>query len=224
MESRYERQRALLGDAAQDRLKHARIAILGCGGLGGYLLEQLVRCGVGTVTVIDGDTFTESNLNRQLLCTPELLGTPKAAAAKARALQIDPTVQIYAVCDWLCAKNAAALLHGHDLVLDALDNVPARLIMEDACAELGIPIVHGAIDGWCAQVGLVPPGSGMLHRLYDSMLAPPQTAANLACTCAFCASLQAAEAIKLLSREASAHENSLILFDLNTMESEQIFL
>ena len=217
MEERYSRSIPAVSAEEQATLAQKRVLVAGCGGLGGYLIEYLARMGVGELTAVDGDVFEPSNLNRQLLSAEALLGTSKALAARERVRAVNPAVAVRAVEAFLDEENADGLVEGQDLVLDALDNIPARLVLEDACARQGVPIVHGAIQGWSAQVAVVPPGSGALRRLYGRMAAPADKT-SLPFTPAFCAAAQAAEAVKLLCGRPPALEGKLLLADLRRMD------
>ncbi len=217
MEARYLRNIPAITADEQRLLGRKRVLVAGCGGLGGYLIEYLARLGAGGVTAVDGDTFEESNLNRQLLSEPALLGRAKARAAAERAARVNPAVRVRAVERFLDENCADELVAGHDLALDALDNAPARLVLEDACARAGIPLVHGAIEGWSAQVAVVPPGSGALRRLYGARTSPGGKS-SLAFTPALCAALQTAEAVKLLLGRETALAGKLLLADLKRME------
>ena len=218
MDERYVRNLPALSAEEQRTLAEKRVLILGCGGLGGFLCEYLVRLGVGEITAADPDRFEVSNLNRQILSSASLLGQPKALAAKERAEAINPAVRFHAVCAAFCAENAAELLAGADLVLDALDNAADRLTLEDACTQAGLTFVHGAIHGWTAQVAVVPPGSGMLHRLYRAEAVDADKAC-LVFTPALCAAIQAAEAVKLLTGRPSDLSGQLLMADLLTMDT-----
>lgn len=217
MDDRYSRNIPAVSAEEQALLARKRVLAAGCGGLGGYLIEYLARMGVGEITAVDGDVFEPSNLNRQLLSTQALLGISKALAAQARVRAVNPAVTVRAVEAFLDESNADELVRGTDLVLDALDNIPARLILEDACARAGVPIVHGAIQGWSVQAAVVPPGSGALRRLYGRAKAPADKT-SLPFTPAFCAAVQAAEAVKLLCGRPPVLEGKLLLADLRRMD------
>lgn len=223
MEERYARNIPAVSAEEQAVLARKKVLVVGCGGLGGYLIEYLARMGVGEIAAADGDVFEPSNLNRQLLSTRDLLGTGKALAARERARAVNPAVAVRAVEAFLDEGNADELVRGRDLALDALDNVPARLVLEDACAREGVPIVHGAIRGWTAQVAVVPPGSGALRRLYGRAAAPAEKT-SLPFTPAFCAAVQAAEAVKLLCGRPPALEGKLLLADLRRMDWDLLTL
>lgn len=217
MEERYIRNIPAVSAEEQAALMGKRVLVAGCGGLGGYLIEYLARMGVGELTAVDGDVFEPSNLNRQLLSAQDLLGVSKAQAAQARVRSVNPAVTVHAVEAFLDEKNAGELVRGQDLVLDALDNIPARLALEEACEGRNVPIVHGAIQGWSAQVAVVPPGSGVLRRLYGRGDTPAEKT-SLPFTPAFCAAVQAAEAVKLLCGRPSELEGKLLLADLRWMD------
>lgn len=127
------------------------VFIAGLGGLGGWLLEHMLRLGPEFIRAADGDVFDESNLDRQLLSSPLRIGQSKAAAAQERAAFVAPQVRFEAVPEFMTKDNCARLLSGCRLALDGLDNVAARLTLERGCAELGIPLVHGAVGGWFSR-------------------------------------------------------------------------
>lgn len=193
----------------------------GCGGLGGYITENLLRLGIGHITAVDGDSFDVSNLNRQLLATEATIGKSKAEAAKERATLVNPSVEFMAIGKYITPENAADTIAGHNIVIDALDSVSARLLLEDACAQADIPLIHGAVCGWCCQYGVSMPGSGLLHRIYSG--AVPKDNGVLPFVPPFCAALQCTEAAKLLTgRQVSA--NKLYIYDLCSMDFEVINL
>ena len=189
------------------------VFIAGLGGLGGYLLEHMLRLGPGFIRAADGDVFDETNLDRQLLSAPSQLGRPKAEAAAERAKLVAPGLDFEAVSEFLDGENCLRLLRGCALALDGLDNAESRLVLERGCAEVGIPLVHGAASGLCFEAGVVPPGSGMLARLYppgrqamDRMARGPAVAA--------CAALQCAQAEQILRGERPTLWGKLLTADL----------
>ena len=224
MEARYARNLPTLTPDEQAALKSKRVLLAGCGGLGGQLLELLLRAGVGAVTAVDADRFEESNLNRQLLCTAETLGQPKAFSARDRAFSVRPDVDFRAVFEPISPENAADLLRGCDLALDALDSVDARFVLADACAAAGIPLVHGAVAGLTAQVAVILPGSGLMRRIYAAPAAPREAPSVLAPACAACAAAQAAEALKLLTGRSAVLAGKLLCIDLAAMDFRTVAL
>jgi len=152
MPERYQRNYGTLGWEGQLRLMQSTVAVVGAGGLGGWIIEGLARMGVGRLIVVDGDRFEENNLNRQLGCTEEALGRPKAQVLAERVAQVNSAVQVSAHHAWLTLENAPQLLAGAQVVVDALDTLPARYLLQDAAALLGAPLVHGAIAGFTGQI------------------------------------------------------------------------
>ena len=218
MQERYIRN---LGPLTQEeclRLRESRVFLAGCGGLGGYLLEHLLRAGVGTITVCDGDTFAPSNLNRQFLADAASLGQSKAEAARARAALVNPEVTVEAFPYFLTADNAPELLAGHNLALDALDSPAARRILAGACRQANIPLVHGAIRGWYAQAAVILPESGLMEQLYPADTPAHADQGSLSPTAGLCAAVQAAEAIKLLCGRSSPLAGRLLWMDLLEQE------
>lgn len=213
MEPRYVRHLGALSEADCLALRDKAVFLAGCGGLGGYLLEHLLRLGVGRITVCDGDVFEETNLNRQLLCTQETLGLPKTEAAVQRARLVNPQTKIRTLPEPLTAENAVASLCGHDLVLDALDSIASRRVLADACTQLNLTVVHGAIQGWYAQVAVIPPGSPLWQEIYPPQQPESSNHSSLSFTPALCAAIQAAEAVKLLCGRPSDLENQLLFAD-----------
>ena len=220
MQARYERNIPALGEQECALLRGKKVLVAGCGGLGGHIIELLARIGTGSIIAVDGDVFEESNLNRQLLSEVPLLGMPKAMAAKARIARVNPDVDVQAVHAFITGENAAELISGCDAVLDALDNIPARKILANACSDAGIPYVYGAIRGWVAQAAISMPGDGLIERLYPENAALTDKSV-LSFTPALCASMQAALCTKLLCGRP-VETGRLYYFDLLEMESESI--
>lgn len=220
MEERYSRNIPALTAAECALLREKKVAVIGCGGLGGHLIELLARVGVGTIRAVDGDVFEKSNLNRQLLSEVPLLGTGKAAAAQARIARVNPDVTVEAFPVFLDIKNARALISGCDAVLDALDNIDARRTLAKACAEAGIPYIHGAIRGWVAHAAISMPGDGLIETLYPAGT-NLRDKSVLSFTPALCASMQAALCVKLLTGRR-VETGTLYYFDLLNQEFEAI--
>lgn len=220
MEPRYIRNIPALTEQECALLRTKRVAVIGCGGLGGYLIEYLARIGFGTIRAVDGDVFEETNLNRQLLSEPSVIGRSKAEAAAARIRAVNPEIVVEAIPCFLNKANAAALISGCDAVLDALDNISARKTLAKACAEAGIPYVYGAISGWVAQAGFSMPGDGMLDILYPEGT-QIRDKSVLSFTPGLCASMQTALCVKWLTGRP-VETGTLYYFDLLNQEFETI--
>lgn len=197
---RYARNRVTLSVEDQLHLFRTRIAIIGCGGLGGYLIEEVARLGVGSLVLVDPDVFEEHNLNRQLLSSPRRLGTAKIDAARERVAEINPAVTVAAHRVAFSQVNGRELLSGCSAVLDGLDNVLVRRELAAVCRELSVPLVHGAIAGWYGQVAVQMPGGDISPLLRPTPRGKGVEAklGNPSFTPAVIASLQVAELAKLL--------------------------
>ena len=222
MDARYARNIPALTDAECALLRTKKVAVIGCGGLGGYLIEYLSRVGIGSIRAVDGDVFDKTNLNRQLLSEVPLLGSSKAEAASARVNRINPDVKVEAVHAFLDEHNAAELICGCDAVLDALDNIPARKVLAKACADAGIPYVYGGISGWVTQAAISMPEDHLLDTLYPGNIVIRDKSV-LSFTPALCASMQAALCVKLLTGRP-VETGKLFYFDLLNQEFETISL
>ena len=220
MEERYIRNLGALSEAECAMLRAKTVLVAGCGGLGGYLIEMLLRLGVGEIRAADGDRFEASNLNRQLLSAPGLLGREKAEVAAERAAAVNPDVRFVAVPEFVTEKNVGGLVRGCDAVLDALDNIASRRILAQACSDAKVPLIHGAICGWTAQAAVIMPGDGMMTWIYPEGAAL-SSKTSLSFTPPFCAALQTALCVRLLTgREIET--GKLYVADLLDMELQSL--
>ena len=220
MQARYSRNIPALTEAECCTLQTKRVLVVGCGGLGGHIIDQLARIGVGFLRVVDGDVFEESNLNRQLLSRVPLLGMSKAKAAADHVRAVNPGVSVEGLECYMTAENAAALLSGCEIVLDALDNIPSRRTLAAACAEACIPYVYGAIQGWIAQAAVSMPGDGLIEKLFPKEV-EIRDKSVLSFTPALCAAMQTALCVKLLVGRP-VETGSIQYFDLLDQEFETI--
>jgi molybdopterin/thiamine biosynthesis adenylyltransferase len=226
---RYWRNIPALGVEGQLKLLSSRVAVIGAGGLGGYVIEILARLGVGALTVIDGEVFSEDNLNRQILCRERDLGRKKALVAAERAAAVNSAVEVVAHEVFLDPKNASRLLESSQLAVDALDQIPARMVLEEAAARLKIPLVHGAIGGFLGEVSAVFPGETGLQALYgaersraergaESVLGTPSP------TPAVVGSLEAMEVLKILLGRGTPLRGRLLYLELENGVFSEISL
>lgn len=222
MKTRYKRNLYALSEEEQKTLSEKRVCIVGCGGLGGYILEYLLRIGIGHITVIDGDCFEESNLNRQLLSNENSIRSSKAHVAAKHADIVNSEVTVHAIDSFLTEDNSEKLLRGHDLVLDAVDSLAVRRLMGEQCAKLGIPLVYGAIQGWYAQISLIMPENYHILTLLCGHKTEPADKSALSFTPAACAAFQASEAVKYLCGREDTLNGKILYVDLLHMETELI--
>ena len=223
---RYSRNRAALSDDECERLRRASVAVVGCGGLGGLVIEALTRIGVGRLRVIDGDAFEASNLNRQLLCREADIGRQKALGAAERVAAVNGGVRVEPVVGYLGEESARELLSGVDCVVDCLDNLEARFWAAHACQQLWTPIVYGAIAGWFGQVCAVYPGDAAFPEVYGEPFGTSQhkELGNLPFTAYAVASVQAAETVKALLGKDGQIRNRLLMIDLLDGSVEDVAL
>ncbi len=217
--ARYERNHPAISPAEQTLLASKRVLVAGCGGLGGYVLECLGRIGVGFLTAADGDVFADSNLNRQLLSSDETLGQPKPICAAERMRIVNTDVAVTPICEFIDEENAARILAGHDVIVDALDNAAARRILASAASRLNIPVVSGAISGWRGRVFILMPGDTADALWSDGA---GIASGNLGFTAAVTASVQAAETVKLLLGRPGLLHGRFLEFDLLSGQWEDI--
>jgi molybdopterin/thiamine biosynthesis adenylyltransferase len=223
--ARYQRNREAISVMDQLTLFRSSVAVIGCGGLGGYIVEELARLGVGRLVVIDPDLFEEHNLNRQLFSSLANLGQAKVEAAAARVNVVNPAVTLVPVQAALSLENGTGLLGGCQAAVDALDTIQVRLELADVCAGLNIPLVHGAIAGWYGHVTTQFPGDDTLQTIYRSWKAGKgveQTLGNPSFTPALVASLQVAEVCKLLTGQGTTLRGRQLMIDLFSMEMHVI--
>ena len=222
MQERYLRNLPALSKEECEALLKKRVCVVGCGGLGGYIIELLARVGIGYIKAVDGDVFEVSNLNRQLLSKTDTLGKSKAETAKIRVSEINPDVDVQAVCEFLSEDNAEEIISGCDAVFDALDNIPSRKILAKACKKAGVPYIYGAIEGWCAQAAVIMPENDVISMLYPEG-AELKSKSSLSFIPAFCAAIQVSLGVKILAGRKT-ETGKLYYFDLLELDIEEIMM
>jgi molybdopterin/thiamine biosynthesis adenylyltransferase len=223
MEERYAKNLGTFGEDGQRRIRASSVAIVGAGGLGGFVFEILLRAGVGRIKIIDGDTFEASNLNRQLLSTTENMGRPKATEAAARARQINPDTIVVPIVERLTEANAEELIGGVDLVCDCIDSIKTRFIIERAAGRLCIPLVHAAVAGLVGHVMTISPGGKGLESIYGPEEKAPEKGdesdlGNPPSSVCAVAALAAHEAINILTGKGNSLKDTLVRIDLRNFE------
>ena len=216
---RYARNLRTFSLTDQAILLKSHVGVVGLGGLGGTVIEILARMGVGRLTLIDGDRFEDSNLNRQLLSSPANLGLPKADAAAQRVGQINPSVAVTIHACFLTAQNATELLSGCRVVVDCLDNLRTRFEVEDACRRIGCPMVSAAVAGASGHLTAIFPEDRGLRLVYGEPENLPLKGAETALgtvpyAVAFLASLECAEVAKILLGRGELLRGKLLVADL----------
>lgn len=220
---RYQKNFEALKLEEQQLLQAARVAIVGCGGLGGYFAEEFARLGVGHLILIDADRLEETNLNRQLFALENNLGKLKIEAARERLAQVNSALQITTHNQRLTEQTGKSLLSGVDLVCDALDNAQSRVELERVCHDLDIPLVLAAIGGWQGLTALSYPGDRIAEKIYGQQPKPiDQSQGNPAFSPATIASIAVAESVKILTGRPVSLRHRILYIDLLKMEFELV--
>lgn len=226
--ARYQRQIMLkeLGIGGQNQLATAKVLVIGAGGLGCPVLQYLAAAGVGTLGIVDHDVVELSNLQRQILYTPGDIGLPKVTCAAARLQQFNPGITIIPYQLQLNNQNAIAMISEYDIVIDGSDNFPTRYMINDACVLLNKPLVYGALSVSEGQVSIfnVPDAAGIKVNYRDIFPTAPKPGEVLNCAEAgvlgvlpgIIGTMQAAEAIKLITGIGTPLVNRLLIYNLYT--------
>lgn len=219
---RYDRQLLLpeLGVAGQERLKRARVLIVGAGGLGSPAALYLAAAGIGTVGIVDSDRVEPSNLHRQILHGTADVGTEKVASAAATLTRINPGISIVPHAERLTAANAPEIIGRYDLVIDGSDNFGTRYAVNDSCAALGTPWVYGSVERFAGQVSVFGLGEGPCYRcVFPEPPAPGSTPSCeqigvLGAVPGIVGAWQAAEALKILTGAGEPLSGKLMQIDI----------
>src|SRR3990170_3830386 len=211
-----------LGQKGQSKLAKAKVAVIGAGGLGTVSSLYLALAGVGCIRLIDQDTVETQNLHRQILFTVDDLQYPKVEAAAKRLRKLNPLLKVEAVSENVHATNVEKLLAGVDCVVDGLDNMLTRYLVNRACVKLGVPYVFGAAIGMEGNLSVfAPPETPCLEclmpNLSDSDLLTCDTRGVVGAAPGIIGAMQAMEAIKLLAGMGSPLKGKLMVCDFSDM-------
>lgn len=213
----------------QLKLSESRVSIIGAGGLGGQVIVLLARLGIGNLAVIDHDVFDETNLNRQALSSIHTIGKSKAETAKEAVEKINPAVNVTTFYSRLKDTNAEKILTGSDVIVDALDNISDRFILEKYARKYEIPLVHGAVAGFEGQLMAIFPDDTGMENIYGkiknsmpSEKSPVSILGVPAVTPAIIASYQVIEVIKIILKRENLLRNTLVYMDLAKCESKKL--
>ncbi len=226
---RYQRNIGTIGVKGQIKLLKSTVAVIGAGGLGGGIIELLARQGMGHIIIADNDRFTESTLNRQLMSTEKDIGRYKAQIAADRVRAINSSLIITSYTDTITEGNVKEVLNGAYVVVDGLDLLPPRFMVEKAARELGIPFVYGAIAGFVGQVMTIFPEDEGLSLIYGKKEEYPQRgdeviAGNPSATPTMITSWQVQEVVKILTGIGKPLRNRLLYLDAKEGLAEVIEL
>jgi len=213
--ARYSRQISIpeFGKAGQEKLKNARAAVAGAGGLGSAVAIYLAAAGIGYIKIIDDDVVELSNLNRQILYSESDIGRDKAHSAEKKLRVINPDIEIVGVNERITEKNAVGLLKDVDAVVDCLDNFETRYVINDAAIELGIPLFHGACMEMGGQVMTVMPKRTACLKCIFPNPPPHKKTPILGAVAGTIGTIQATEVIKFFVGMESLLTNKLLIYD-----------
>lgn len=218
--NRYSRQIPLLGIDGQERLKGSGVLIAGAGGLGSASSLYLAAAGVGHIRIADSDSVDLSNLNRQIL--HRIPGVRKAVSAEETLRSLNPAIEAEGVEICISADSIDELLDGIDLIIDAMDSFEGRYILNSAALEHDLPLVHGAVSGFDGQVTTVIPGRTACLRCIFPRPPPRDAPPVIGATCGIIGSIQAMEAIKVLTGSGEPLANRLLIWDGRCSQMDEI--
>jgi len=206
----------IFGTEGQEKLKRAKVAIVGVGGLGSPVAYYLASAGIGTLLLIDEQKPELSNLNRQILHWEEDLNkNPKPLSAKWKLERFNSDIRIETFVGKLTAENIEEVLEGVDVIVDCLDNFETRFLLDDYSQKKGVPLVHGAVEGTFGQVTTIVPGkTKSLREIFPSVREKKGKFPIIGATAGVVGSIQAMEVIKLLTGLGEPLLNRLLLVDL----------
>ncbi len=220
---RYLRNKDAITLDEQIILAKSKVAIIGAGGLGGHVILSLARLGIGHLVIIDRDVFDESNLNRQALSTTESIGFSKSESAARITGWINPGVIITPFLVKIETSNIDGMLDGVNAVVDALDNISDRFVLEKSAKKLKIPMVHGAVAGFEGQVMTIFPDDPGLKSLYgsdqeerDKSKSPEAILGVPTIAPSYVSTLQTMEVLKIILKRGNLFRNTMVHVDLET--------
>ena len=212
---RYDRQILIpgIGEAGQEKIKKARVVIAGTGGLGSPIALYLTAAGVGTLRIIDNDKVELSNLNRQILHWDKDVSKSKTASAYDKLTKLNKNVNLETVHITIDDSNAAQLTEGFDVIVDAMDNLSTRFLLNKAAVKHKVPFIHGAVSGMEGRAMTVIPGkSACIKCLYHA--APPKIKFPvLGTTPAVIGAIEATEVIKYITGIGTLLTDRLLIYD-----------
>ena len=230
---RYARHIVLheIGGAGQQRLRAARVLVVGAGGLGSPALLYLAAAGIGTLGIVDDDAVSLSNLQRQVLHATDEIGAPKVASAARALTRLNPHVAVEQHPHRLDARNAAGLVARYDLVLDGCDNFATRYLVNAACVGAGRPLISAAMSQWEAQIALFHPAGGgpcyqcVFHEAPAADLVPSCAQAGIiGALPGVAGSMMALETVKLIARAGEGLRGAMLIYDALHAETRRIGL
>lgn len=226
---RYSRHILLkeVGAEGQEKIRNAKVLVVGAGGLGSPVILYLAAAGIGTIGIIDADSVDLSNLQRQIIHSTKDVGFSKALSAKEKVSALNPNVKTIVYQDFLRADNALDIVNDYDFVIDGTDNFPAKFLVNDVCIKAGKPFNLGGILGFEGQTFTHVPGSACYRCIYDM---PPEAGSVPSCAEAgvlgsvvgVLGTIQATETLKYFTGVGELLTDKLLIFNAKTMDFNKI--
>ncbi len=219
---RYLRQIPLLGKEGQEKLERSTVLVAGVGGLGSPVAYYLASSGVGRLILVDDGRVELSNLNRQILYGVDDVGKPKVHAASKRLRELNPDIDIVPRNERISSKSVGDLLEDVDVVVDCLDNFTARYTLADAAWNMGVPFVHGAVEGMYGQITTLIPGKTPSLREIFPSVGDKKEIPIIGPAAGVVGAIEALEVIKLIAGIGEPLAGRLMVVDLTDYSFETI--
>jgi len=212
---RYDRQIMIqgIGVEGQEKLKRSRVLVAGAGGLGSPIAIYLAAAGVGTIRLIDHDQVTLSNLNRQILHWEEDIGRKKVDSAVIKLTRLNSGMTLEAMAETITEENVSQLIEGCDVIVDAMDNLPTRYVLNRCAVEKRIPFFHGAVNGFEGRAMTILPGKTACLRCMYRGPVPQEKFPVIGVAPAMIGIIQVTEVIKYLVGIGQLLTNRLLIYD-----------
>jgi len=227
---RYSRQIILpeIGETGQQKLQDARVLVIGAGGLGCPVLQNLASAGVGNIGIVDGDVVDETNLHRQLLYTLKDCGNSKAETAKKAILELNPEINVTVFSEFFATQNAPRIVEGYDIIVDCTDAIAVRYLINDVSVAKRIPMVYASIHKFEGQISVFNYKNGPSYRC----LFPEQENLNAVPNCAVSGvlgvlpntigTLQATEVLKIILGIGEILTGKLLIYDALHFQTQTV--
>jgi molybdopterin-synthase adenylyltransferase len=217
---RYLRQILIFGDSGQKLLRNSHIFIAGCGGLGSPIAMYLTAAGIGRLTIVDQDTVSVSNLNRQLLHWTGDIGKEKVISAREKLNNLNPEVWVSCICESITQDTIKTLAQGADIIIDAVDNMDTRYILNQYAVLTTTPFIHGAVNGLSGEMMVILPGKTACLRCLIRDPTKTGVIPVLGTTAGIIGLMQANEVIKLITGIGVVQEGRIVIWDGNSGKLE----
>jgi molybdopterin/thiamine biosynthesis adenylyltransferase len=212
---RYDRQMLIpeIGESGQELLKKAKVFIAGAGGLGSPISIYLAAAGIGKIRLVDCDVVDETNLNRQVLHWEKDVGRRKVESASEKLKNLNPYVSIEPVADVITAANVSKLIEGFDAVVDAMDNLETRYLLNKTAVDRQIPFFHGAVRGFEGRVMTILPGKSACLRCMHQREVPKEKFPVIGTSPGIIGMIQATEVVKYFVGTGRLLTNRILHYD-----------